>query len=43
MEQLYKLELRDDNGNVSTFHANDWESIEILGELLKAAASTTGY
>lgn len=43
MSTLYKLELRDDNGNISTFHADDWASIETFGELMKATAAAAGY
>jgi hypothetical protein len=43
VNELYKLQLRDDNGNVSTFHANDWASVETFGELVKAAAVAPGY
>ncbi|MDN7183240.1 hypothetical protein M0D69_35555 [Caballeronia sp. SEWSISQ10-4 2] len=43
MSLLYKLELRDDNSNVSTFYADDWASVETLGELIKSAATTIDY
>lgn len=39
----FQVQINDDNGNTASFQTDDWKSIELLTEYVKAAAGTKGY
>ncbi|QYY33591.1 hypothetical protein K2O51_31700 (plasmid) [Cupriavidus pinatubonensis] len=39
----YTVELRDENNNCAVLQAEDWSSVDFLGQMVAAAAATEDY